>query len=339
MDNSLQENISLKDYNTFGIDTKAIRFYSATSVEALREALCNEPGEKFILGGGSNMLLTRDITHPVIHIAMKGIEVISRTSTHALVRVAAGEPWHDFVLWAIENDLGGVENMSLIPGNTGTAPVQNIGAYGVELKDVFHSCEAMSVTTGEVRTFSLNDCKFGYRDSVFKNAIKGQYVITSVTLKLTTKGNHKINTGYGAISTQLERMGISHPGIADVSKAVIAIRRSKLPDPAVLGNSGSFFKNPVIDKKAFEILHKNFPEIPFYPAGDNKVKVPAGWLIDQCGLKGYRDGDAGVHEKQALVLVNYGSARGSDILKLARYVQEKVQDKFAVTIEPEVNII
>ncbi|MBL7471653.1 UDP-N-acetylmuramate dehydrogenase [Robertkochia sediminum] len=338
MDNLFQKNVSLKPYNTFGIDVKAAQFFSAKTVEDLREALLNAPGEKFILGGGSNMLLTREITSPVIHIALKGIEIISQTKEKALVRVAGGESWHEFVLWAIANDLGGVENMSLIPGNTGTAPVQNIGAYGVELKDVFHSCEAMSVSTGDLRTFTLEECQFGYRDSIFKREIKGQYVITSVTMELTTKGHHKINTAYGAITNELERMGINNPEIGDVSRAVIAIRQSKLPDPAQLGNSGSFFKNPILPKATFEKLLENSPELPHYPAGTDMVKVPAGWLIDQCGLKGYREGDAGVHEKQALVLVNHGNASGSDILRLSRYVQEKVQQTYGISITPEVNI-
>lgn len=338
MDNLFQKNISLKPYNTFGIDVRAAQFFSAKTVEDLRKALLNAPGEKFILGGGSNMLLTREITIPVIHIALKGIEIISQTKEKALVRVAGGESWHEFVLWAIANDLGGVENMSLIPGNTGTAPVQNIGAYGVELKDVFHSCEAMSISTGDLRTFTLEECQFGYRDSIFKREIKGQYVITSVTMELTTKGHHKINTGYGAITNELERMGINNPEIGDVSRAVIAIRQSKLPDPAQLGNSGSFFKNPILPKATFEKLLKKSPELPHYPAGPNMVKVPAGWLIDQCGLKGYREGDAGIHEKQALVLVNHGNASGSDILRLSRYVQEKVQQTYGISITPEVNI-
>lgn len=338
MGNLFQKNISLKPYNTFGIDVRASQFFSARSEEELREALLSAPGDKFILGGGSNMLLTREITSPVIHIALKGIRIISQTTEKALVRVAGGESWHEFVLWAIAHDLGGVENMSLIPGNTGTAPVQNIGAYGVELKDVFHSCEAMSVNTGDMRTFTLEECQFGYRDSIFKKEIKGQYVITSVTMELTTKGHHRINTGYGAIANELERMGVSDPEIGDVSRAVIAIRQSKLPDPSELGNSGSFFKNPILPKATFEKLLKNIPELPHYPAGPDMVKVPAGWLIDQCGLKGYRDGDAGVHEKQALVLVNHGNASGTDILRLSRYVQDKVQQTYGIAITPEVNI-
>lgn len=337
MDNTISRNISLEPYNTFGIDVKAACFVSATTEDELRKALLSDHPEKFILGGGSNMLLTGDLDALVIHIALKGIEIIKKEDHTALVRVAAGENWHSFVQWAIDHDLGGVENLSLIPGNTGTAPIQNIGAYGVELKDVFHSCEAIHVQTGLKKNFSLEECQFGYRDSVFKRQYKGQYVITAVTFRLTTK-DHRINTAYGAIGDELSRMQVSQPSIADVSKAVIAIRKSKLPDPATLGNSGSFFKNPVIDPETFDKLRKAYPEAPNYPTGNNLVKVPAGWLIEKCGLKGYRKGDAGVHEKQALVLVNYGAATGADIYQLSQLVQEKVKEKFGISIETEVNI-
>ena len=338
MDKAFAQNITLRPYNTFGIDVRASHFISVTSEEELRMALLADHPEKFILGGGSNMLLTKDINALVIHIALKGIRVIESRGHDALVRVAAGENWHGFVQWAIAHDLGGIENLSLIPGNTGTAPIQNIGAYGVELKDVFHSCEAMDTATGAMRTFTLEECAFGYRDSVFKNDLKGKYVITSVTFRLTAT-DHTLHTGYGAISAELEKMGVSQPRIGDISRAVIAIRQSKLPDPANLGNSGSFFKNPVIGESAFKTLLEAFPKIPHYPAGQGRVKVPAGWLIEQCGLKGYRQGDAGVHRNQALVLVNYGNATGEEIYNLSRFIQQQVLEKFGIAIEAEVNII
>ncbi|WP_224489793.1 UDP-N-acetylmuramate dehydrogenase [Robertkochia flava] len=337
MDKGYSKNISLKPYNTFGIDVRASQFVSVTTADELRKALLADIPRKFILGGGSNMLLTRNIEALVIHIGLKGIEITEKNDQYALVKVGAGENWHQFVQWAIAHDLGGVENLSLIPGNTGTAPVQNIGAYGVELKDVFHSCEAMEISTGHLKTFYLEDCAFGYRDSVFKRHLKDQYVITSVTFELTTT-HHLLHTGYGAISSELEKAGIAKPGIREISKAVIAIRESKLPDPAKLGNSGSFFKNPVIGESRFRQLQADYPEMPHYPAGTGLIKVPAGWLIEQCGLKGYRKGDAGVHKNQALVLVNYGNATGAELYDLSCYIQDQVRNKFGITIEAEVNI-
>lgn len=284
------------------------------------------------------MLLTKDIDALVMHINLKGISIVEENENEVEIKVMAGENWHDLVTWSLDKGYGGLENLSLIPGNTGTAPIQNIGAYGVELKDVFVSCAAMEIKTGELVGFDNEACKFGYRDSVFKNEAKGQYIITSVHLKLTKK-DHVLHTGYGAIEAELKKNGIVYPTIKDVSNAVIAIRQSKLPDPAVLGNSGSFFKNPVISKKAFEKFIKKNPEAPHYEVDDEAFKIPAGWLIEQCGYKGKRFGDAGVHEKQALVLVNYGSATGDDILRLAQLVQKEVAQKFNIKIQPEVNII
>jgi UDP-N-acetylmuramate dehydrogenase len=250
----------------------------------------------------------------------------------------AGENWHNLVIWALDHNLGGIENLSLIPGNTGTAPIQNIGAYGVELKDVFVSCEAMNIETLELEEFSKEACEFGYRDSIFKKSAKGKYIITSVKLKLTKK-NHRLLTHYGTIENWLNANNIIHPTIHDISKAVIAIRRSKLPDPNELGNCGSFFKNPMVSKKKFESFHKKYPEAPYYEMEDNQYKIPAGWLIEQCGFKGKRYGDAGVHEKQALVLVNHGNAKGGEILALAEKIQSEVKSKFKIKIQPEVNII
>lgn len=332
-------NFSLKNYNTFGIDVKADKFISVEKVEDLKAILRKTySSEVFLIGGGSNILLTGNVHKMVIHINLHGIEVISEDENEVIVKAMAGENWHQFVLWTLEHNYGGLQNLSLIPGNVGTAPIQNIGAYGVELKDNFISCTALHIQTLQEREFKLNDCNFGYRNSVFKNELKGQYIITSVKFRLTKK-DHELSTEYGAIKSELEKENISDPGIKEISDAVIRIRQSKLPDPRILGNSGSFFKNPVIPKSEFEKLQKEFPEIPFYEVSDDEIKLPAGWLIEQAGLKGYRSGEVGVHEKQALVLVNYGSASGEDILKLSRHVQNTVKEKFGLELEPEVNII
>ena len=331
-------NKSLKNYNTFGIDVNARKFISVESVEELQELLRNSyASELFILGGGSNMLLTGDIEKTVVHINLKGIKIVEKTQEEVLVEAMAGENWHHFVLFCIDNGFGGLENLSLIPGNVGTAPIQNIGAYGVEIKDTFEKCTALDVQTLELKTFNLADCEFGYRDSIFKNAAKGRYIITSVTFRLSRK-NHRLNTAYGSIDAFLEKEGIADPGIKDVSDAVISIRQSKLPDPKKIGNSGSFFKNPVVLKEKHRELQEIYPEMPFYEIDRDHVKIPAGWLIDHAGLKGYREGDAGVHNKQALVLVNYGNATGEDILRLSKKVQERVFDLFGIQLQPEVNI-
>ncbi|MFS4416261.1 UDP-N-acetylmuramate dehydrogenase [Maribacter sp. 2307ULW6-5] len=330
---------SLKAHNTFGIDAKARAYVAVSSVEELREVLeANRHQQILVLGGGSNMLLTRDIEALVVHMDIKGKEIVREDEDTVWVRAMAGENWHDFVLWTLEHDFGGLENLSLIPGNTGTAPIQNIGAYGVELKDTFVGCEALDRNTLELVPFSKEECRFGYRDSVFKSVKKDAYIITAVTFELTKK-NHRIATGYGAIESELRSRGIHDPGIKDVSQAVIAIRNRKLPDPKVLGNSGSFFKNPVLDKKEFQTFIENHGEAPHYKVDNGSFKVPAGWLIEQCGFKGKRFGDAGVHEKQALVLVNHGNASGQDILALAQKVMAAVERKFNIAISPEVNLI
>lgn len=335
----IEQNISLKSYNTFGIDVNAKFFISVSSIEGLKHVLeLKEHQNKLILGGGSNMLLTQDFDGLVIHIDFKGIEVVSEDDNFVTVRAQAGENWHEFVLWCLEHDFGGIENLSLIPGNVGTAPIQNIGAYGVELKDFFVSCETVSLEDLSLKTFNKTECDFGYRNSVFKNAAKGKYIITSVTFELSKK-NHTLHTNYGAITSELENRDINHPTIQDVSKAVIAIRESKLPNPKEIGNSGSFFKNPVIPTALFNELQKNFSDIPSYPISESEIKVPAGWLIEKAGFKGKRFGDYGVHKNQALVLVNYGSAKGEDILKLARLIQKTVKRLFKISIEAEVNIL
>ncbi len=333
------QNFSLKNYNTFGIEAKAKAFVAVHSIAELKSVLEQNASEKkFILGGGSNMLLTQDVDALVIHIDLKGKEIIQEDEDFVWIEAQAGENWHELVLWAIDQNFGGLENMSLIPGNVGTTPVQNIGAYGTEIKDTFISCEAMNIASQEMQTFSNAECKFGYRESIFKNEIKGEYIITSVVFKLT-KRNHKINTSYGDILGELAKNNISTPGLKDVSNAVIAIRQSKLPDPKELGNSGSFFKNPIISKTEFEKIHAKFPEIKFFEVSDTEVKVPAGWLIEQAGLKGKRFGDAGIHKNQALVLVNYGHATGQEILDVSKKVQQTVFEIFGIKIEAEVNII
>lgn len=335
----LHENFSLKNFNTFGIEAKAKKFVAVHSIADLRSILEQYPNEeKFILGGGSNMLLTKDIDALVIHIDLKVKKIIKEDDNYVWVESQAGENWHEFVLWTIDQNFGGLENMSLIPGNVGTTPVQNIGAYGTEIKDTFVSCEAMKISNQEMKTFSKEDCHFGYRESVFKNEVKNQYIITSVVFKLT-KQNHKINISYGDIALQLSNKNIQNPTLKDVSNAVIAIRQSKLPDPKELGNSGSFFKNPIILKTDFEKIHQKFPEMKYYEVSDTEVKVPAGWLIEQAGFKGKRFGDAGIHKNQALVLVNYGNATGQEILNVARLIQATVFETFGITIEAEVNII
>lgn len=327
---------SLKAFNTFGIDQTAENFVAVESTEELKEALNLAQFErKFILGGGSNLLLTQPIKGLCIHIALKGINVIQEDDKTVIVEAMAGENWHDFVCWTLEQGYGGLENLSLIPGNVGTSPIQNIGAYGVELKDVFESCTALDCHNLNQRTFTREDTQFGYRSSFFKTKGKGQYVINAVQFRLTKKA-HVINTSYGAIK---EALGNKESTPQNIAHAVISIRQSKLPNPAKLGNSGSFFKNPVITKTQFNQLLTTYPKLPSYPQKNGEVKVPAGWLIDQLGYKGKRIGDAGVHKKQALVLVNYGNASGQEILALAQKIQAAVKESFNISLEAEVNIL
>lgn len=329
----------LKNLNTFGISAFAKQFVQVHTVQELAEVLKENAHSKlFILGGGSNMLLTQDIDALVIHIDIKGKEVVHRADNFVHVKAMAGENWHGFVIYCMDNNFGGLENLSLIPGNVGTTPIQNIGAYGTEIKDTFISCEAMNITTQEIEVFTKEDCEFGYRESIFKGRLKDKYVITSVTFKLTT-ANHKINTSYGDIAAELTKQDITVPNIKNISNAVTAIRQSKLPDPKELGNSGSFFKNPVISLAEFEKVYALHPTMPHYIVNDSQVKVPAGWLIEQCGFKGKRFGDAGVHARQALVLVNYGNATGQEILDLSKNIQDTVRATFGIQIEAEVNII
>ncbi len=334
---TILENISLREYNTFGVDCYAKRFVTINSFYELQQLLTSEK-DFFLISGGSNMLLTQNIDKLVVLIDIKGVSIDKEDANSVYLTVNAGENWHNFVLWCISQDYGGLENLSLIPGNVGTCPIQNIGAYGVEVKDTITKVETIEITSGKLVTFSNSDCNFGYRNSIFKNEAKGKYILTAVSFKLS-KNNHVLNTSYGAIETALKENNIVSPTIKDVSNAVIAIRQSKLPDPKEIGNSGSFFKNPVISNTLFNNIQKEHPTVPSYKISEDLVKVPAGWLIEQCGFKGKRFGDAGVHKNQALVLVNYGNATGKEIHKLAQEIQQTVMNNFNISLEIEVNVI
>ena len=333
----IQKDISLLPYNSFHIDVNAAEFLSVSSTEELKNLL-GSPGisPKLILGGGSNMLFTRDVNGLVLKIDIRGIDEVKEDNNHIYVRAGAGENWHAFVQYTMGRNWGGLENLSLIPGNVGAAPIQNIGAYGAELKDVFFELEAYDRVENKIFAFGLNDCQFAYRDSIFKSAQKGRYIILNVTFILNKVP--VLKTSYGAIREELKGMGISSPNIRDISAAVIKIRQSKLPDPKEIGNAGSFFKNPVVEQKTFQSLSSKYSEMPAYPHEDKSVKLAAGWLIEQCGWKGYRKGDAGVHKDQALVLVNYGKATGKEIYDLSVKIEDSVFKKFGIRLEKEVNI-
>jgi len=334
----IEENISLKKYNTFGVQVYAKRFVSINSFFDLQELIKTEK-ELFLLSGGSNMLLTKDIESLVVFIDIKGVSIDKEDQNCVHLTVNSGENWHDFVLWCISQNYGGLENLSLIPGNVGTCPIQNIGAYGVEVKETITRVECLEIASGKRVVFSNNTCDFGYRNSIFKNKEKGKYIITSVSFQLT-KNKHKLNTTYGAIETALQEKNSVSPTIKDISDAVIAIRKSKLPDPKEIGNCGSFFKNPVISTTQFHGLQEKHPTVPFYKLNmEDSYKIPAGWLIEQIGFKGKRFGDAGVHSKQALVLVNHGNASGLEIYQLAQEIQQTVLDTFGIPLEIEVNVL
>ena len=335
----IQENVSLKNYNTFGIEAKAKRFARFSDTEELTNILSEkEDDELLILGGGSNILLTKDFDGLAILNEIKGFEIIEEDENFVKVKVGSGEVWHEFVLSCIKKNFGGVENLSLIPGSVGASPMQNIGAYGVEIKDVFVELEAYHIESGEIRTFSHDECNFRYRESVFKRELKGQFIIVSVTFKLT-KRNHLIKASYGAILSELESNGIDSPTISEISDAVIVIRSSKLPDPKKIGNAGSFFKNPIVEQSVLAKIQKNYKDVPNYPAPNGLVKLAAGWLIEQAGWKGKTFGSYGVHKNQALVLVNYDDCTGSDILQLSAEIIEDVGVKFGIALEREVNIL
>lgn len=334
----IQENVSLLPFNTFKMDVRASRFAVFSSIDELRKLLVEKGTDPlFVLGGGSNILLTEDYHGLVLKNEIKGIELLNTEGNEVFVKVGAGEIWHEFVLEAIENGWAGIENMSLIPGTVGAAPIQNIGAYGVELKDVFFELSALNLSTSEIEVFKYEDCEFGYRDSVFKRHLKGKYIIVDVTLRLSKEPIFK--TSYGDIQSTLEAHGVKELSIKAVSDAVVEIRQSKLPDPAVIGNGGSFFKNPEIPTEQYEEVKKKFPEMPGYKITDTITKVPAGWLIDQAGWKGRTFDSIGVHKKQALVLVNYGGGNGNAIYDLALQIKKSVKEKYGIEIIPEVNVI
>ncbi len=335
----IQENISLKPYNSFGIDVKA-SYFAEISVEVDLIKLFKQEIVKsqklLVIGGGSNVLFTQDYDGLVVKISIKGIQ--SETiGDNVLVTAGAGEVWNDFVNYCVAHHFAGVENLSLIPGTVGASPIQNIGAYGVELKDVFESCTAFEIKTGKIKTFSYADCHFGYRESIFKGELKGQYIITAVTFRLSAEA--KINTSYGAIETELLNRGIEKPNIADVSAAVSHIRVSKLPDPSTIGNAGSFFKNPVIEKYEFADIVAKHPDVVHYATADDKIKLAAGWLIEQCGWKGKVVGQTGTWKNQALVLVNHGQATGTEVYNFSEQIIDSVKSTFGVTLEREVNIL
>ena len=334
----INENFPLKSYNTFSIDARARFFNTFSSNEELEEYLMfYSEYPIFILGGGSNILFTEDFDGAVLKNDIKGIELQHEDSDYVYVKAGAGENWHQFVLHCIDHNWAGVENLSLIPGNIGASPIQNIGAYGVELVDVFWSLEAMHIPERRIHTFTTADCEFGYRDSIFKNRYKNDFAILSVTFQL--KKRPVFHTSYGAITQDLEKMGVKELSIKAISQAVINIRTSKLPDPKTIPNAGSFFKNPEVPTGKYDELKSRFPDIIAYPMGKESVKLAAGWMIEQCGWKGYRRGDAGCHEKQALVLVNYGNAKGSEIYELGEEILQSVNKKFGVMLEKEVNIL
>jgi len=337
---NIHQNFSLKKYNTFGIDAYANYFAEFDSLYDLNdffESGKNKEQPKLILGGGSNLLFTKNFDGIVLRNKISGIDIILEDENYVYVKAGAGENWHQFVLYCIKKYLAGIENLSLIPGNVGASPMQNIGAYGVEIKDVFHSLEAFNYYENKVYHFSLNDCEFGYRTSIFKTKYKNQFIILNVTFRLNK--NPEFNISYGAIKEELEKMNVQELTIKKVSDAVIKIRTSKLPDPKIIGNAGSFFKNPEIASHEWHALLRMNTNIPFYKINDNAYKIPAGWLIEQCKWKGYRKGDAGCYDKQALVLVNYGSASGKEIYNLSEEIKASVKDKFGITLETEVNIV
>lgn len=338
---TIQKNACLKPFNTFGIDAKARYFAAVHTPEELHSILSDKTFAhmpKLVLGDGSNILFTRNYDGLVIKNAIKNIQPVLEDENHVWLKIGGGENWHDFVMYCIQQGYGGIENLSLIPGTVGAAPIQNIGAYGVELCDVFSTLEAMNLQDGSLQTFTHQECQFGYRDSVFKSLYKNQFAILSVVLKLDKKPKFRIE--YGNIQETLDAMQIKDLSIKAISDAIIHIRRSKLPDPKELGNAGSFFKNPLISASDFTELKKLFPSIPSFPVeNSHSIKIPAAWLIEQCGFKGKRFGDAGVHEKQALILVNYNASNGTAILELAQQIQKSVQEKFSVKLTPEVNLI
>ena len=328
---------SLKEFNTFGIDVLANNFNKAKNEDEILHFLIENKCNPLILGGGSNILFKNNINKPILKIEIKGIQIIEENENSIYVSVGAGENWNDFVRWSLAKNYGGIENLSLIPGNVGSAPIQNIGAYGAELKDVFHSCRAISIDNKIIKTFNKDECNFTYRSSIFKEKLKNKYVISRVTFRLS-KTNHVINSEYKPLKSLLNERGIITPTIQDISKLVIEIRTNKLPDPKKIGNCGSFFKNPIISNLKFKNLFKKFNTIPNYKISKNEVKIPAAWLIEECGFKGKIEGKTGTHKKHALVIVNNGGASGEEIYKFSQNIKKSVLKKFNILLEEEVNI-
>ena len=334
------ENYPLLKLNTFGVDVKAKYFTSINTINELIEATKTnvfKDLELLILGGGSNILFTKDFDGLVILNNIKGKEIIDQNQQSIFLKIGAGENWHELVMYCVDNGWGGIENLSLIPGNTGTAPMQNIGAYGVEIKETFIELEALEISSGKIVKFNNSDCEFGYRESVFKNKMKNQYIILNITLEL--KKNPVLNINYGDVKAILESQNIKNPDIKEVSNAIISIRQSKLPDPKKIGNSGSFFKNPIVSLNQLELIKKKYPNVVNYEINENEFKIAAGWLIERAGWKGKKFNNYGIHEKQALVLVNYGLANGMEIFELSEKIILDIKDKFGITLEREVNII
>lgn len=338
---NLEKNATLRALNTFGIDAKAKYLCKISDISELIDLIHSplyQEEEHYILGGGSNILFTKDFEGLLIKVDLKGIEILKENDQSIIIKVAAGENWHEFVQKAVTNNWGGIENLSLIPGTVGAAPMQNIGAYGVEIQSLIEQVEGIDLSTGSIRVFTQQECEFGYRESVFKRGLLKKIFISSVTLRLTKK-NHQLNTSYGAIRDTLEQMNVEEISIQSISEAVIKIRQSKLPDPKVVGNAGSFFKNPTVSVEKYENLKRYYLNIPGYQTDNQNIKVPAGWLIEQCGWKGKTINKVGVHPMQALVLVNYGGGTGAEILELARQIQASVFKKFEINLTPEVNIL
>ncbi len=328
---------SLKEYNTFGIEVLANNFNIAKNEDEILDFLTENENVPLILGGGSNILFKKNINKAILKIEIKGIEIIEENKNYIYISVGAGENWNDFVKWSLVKNYGGIENLSLIPGNVGTAPIQNIGAYGVELKDVFYSCRAISVDEKTQKIFNKEQCNFTYRSSIFKEKLKNKYIISRVTFKLS-KTNHIINSEYKPLKDLILKSGNLNPTIQDISKLVIEIRTNKLPDPKNIGNCGSFFKNPIISNLKFKNLVKNFNTVPNYKISENEVKIPAAWLIEECGFKGKIEGKTGTHKKHALVIINKGGATGEEIYNFSQKIKKSVLKKFNILLEEEVNI-
>jgi UDP-N-acetylmuramate dehydrogenase len=337
----IQENVDLLPYNTFGIKATAKYFTTVKSIEEAKELFASPLFKKekhLILGGGSNLLLTKNFEGLVIKVDIKGKEIVKEDDRYAIIKVGSGENWHAFVMYCVDKNLGGLENLSLIPGTVGAAPMQNIGAYGVEIKKNILAVEALEISTGDVRYFSNEECHFGYRESIFKHEVKDKFLISSVTLRLT-KSDHQFNISYGAIDETLKQLGTTSLTLKAISDAVIYIRSNKLPDPSRIGNAGSFFKNPSIQADLVDFIKKDYPSLPTFPSTDGLIKIPAAWLIEQCGWKGKTFDNIGVHQHQALVLVNYGGGKGEKIWELAMKIRDSVKEKFNITLQPEVNVI